>query len=79
MRLNTPVELHLLKDRNVYVKRDDLMGDGDTLPPRAILLFAGAIPLRGALLPLAISSSRVSPGGPPEKRPPSGWDYGNTR
>ena len=33
MRLNTPVELHLLKDRNVYVKRDDLMGDGDTLPP----------------------------------------------
>ena len=33
MRLNTPVELHLLKGRNVYVKRDDLMGDGDTLPP----------------------------------------------
>ena len=33
MRLNTPVELHLLKDRNVYVKRDDLMGDGDILPP----------------------------------------------
>ena len=30
MRLDTPVELHLLKDRNVYVKRDDLMGDGDT-------------------------------------------------
>ncbi len=33
MKLDTPVELHLLKDRNVYVKRDDLMGDGNILPP----------------------------------------------
>ena len=33
MRLDTPVELHQLKGRNVYVKRDDLMGDGNILPP----------------------------------------------
>ena len=33
MLLNTPVEHHRLKNKNILVKRDDLMGDGQTLPP----------------------------------------------
>ena len=28
MRLNTPVEKYTLKNREILVKRDDLMGDG---------------------------------------------------
>ena len=33
MRIYTPVEEHILKDRRILVKRDDLMGDGNVLPP----------------------------------------------
>ena len=33
MLLNTPVEKHRLKNRDILVKRDDLMGDGTNLPP----------------------------------------------
>ena len=33
MLLNTPVEKHRLKNRDILVKRDDLMGDGQILPP----------------------------------------------
>ena len=33
MLLNTPVETYRLKNRNILVKRDDLMGDGEILPP----------------------------------------------
>jgi hypothetical protein len=38
LRLNglnedTPLELYHIKGREVWVKRDDLMGDGNTLPP----------------------------------------------
>jgi len=32
MRLDTPVEEYKLNDRNILVKRDDLMGDGEILP-----------------------------------------------
>lgn len=30
---NTPLEQHFIKGRSVWVKRDDLMGDGVNLPP----------------------------------------------
>lgn len=30
---NTPLEEYKIKGRSVWVKRDDLMGDGVTLPP----------------------------------------------
>jgi len=30
---DTPLELYHIKGREVWVKRDDLMGDGTTLPP----------------------------------------------
>lgn len=30
---DTPLELYHIKGREVWVKRDDLMGDGDSLPP----------------------------------------------
>ena len=33
MLLNTPVETYRLKNRDILVKRDDLMGDGQILPP----------------------------------------------
>lgn len=33
MIVNTPVETYRLKNRNILVKRDDLMGDGNVLPP----------------------------------------------
>ena len=33
MRLNTPVEKYTLKNKEILVKRDDLMGDGKVLPP----------------------------------------------
>ena len=33
MRIYTPVEEHILKDRRILVKRDDLMGDNNILPP----------------------------------------------
>ena len=33
MRLDTPVEKHKLNGRDILVKRDDLMGDNDVLPP----------------------------------------------
>ena len=33
MRIDTPVEEHILKDRRIIVKRDDLMGDNNILPP----------------------------------------------
>ena len=33
MLLNTPVEKYRLKNRDILVKRDDLMGDGEILPP----------------------------------------------
>jgi len=35
---NTPIETYLLKGKKVYVKRDDLMGDGITLPKWGKLL-----------------------------------------
>lgn len=33
LKLNTPLENYDVKGKTVYVKRDDLMGDGETLPP----------------------------------------------
>ena len=33
MKKDTPTETYKLKGREVLVKRDDLMGDGNTLPP----------------------------------------------
>ena len=33
MKKDTPTEVYKLKGREVLVKRDDLMGDGNTLPP----------------------------------------------
>ena len=33
LNLNTPVEEHNLNGRKILVKRDDLMGDGNILPP----------------------------------------------
>ena len=33
MNKNTPTETYKLKGRNILVKRDDLMGDGNVLPP----------------------------------------------
>jgi len=33
MLINTPVEKHTLNGRDILVKRDDLMGDGNILPP----------------------------------------------
>ena len=33
LNTNTPLEVYELKGRKVWVKRDDLMGDGETLPP----------------------------------------------
>ena len=33
MRIDTPVKEYNLKDRKIFVKRDDLMGDGNILPP----------------------------------------------
>ena len=33
MKKDTPTEVYNLKGRKVLVKRDDLMGDGNTLPP----------------------------------------------
>ena len=33
MLINTPVEKHILNGRDILVKRDDLMGDGNILPP----------------------------------------------
>ena len=33
MLKNTPVQEYKLKDRKILVKRDDLMGDGNVLPP----------------------------------------------
>ena len=33
MLINTPVEKHILNGREILVKRDDLMGDGNVLPP----------------------------------------------
>ena len=33
MLIKTPVEIHSLKGRDILVKRDDLMGDGQVLPP----------------------------------------------
>jgi len=33
MLINTPVEKYTLNGRDILVKRDDLMGDGNTLPP----------------------------------------------
>ena len=33
MRINTPVKEYDLKGRKILVKRDDLMGDGNVLPP----------------------------------------------
>jgi len=33
ININTPIEEYKIKDRSVFVKRDDLMGDGTELPP----------------------------------------------
>ena len=33
MEINTPIEKYDVKGKTVCVKRDDLMGDGVTLPP----------------------------------------------
>ena len=33
MQTDTPVQEYKLKGKTVLVKRDDLMGDGDVLPP----------------------------------------------
>lgn len=33
IRLDTPIDTYTLRDRTVYVKRDDLMGDGEEYPP----------------------------------------------
>ena len=33
LNLNTPVKEYNLKGRKIFVKRDDLMGDGNVLPP----------------------------------------------
>ena len=33
MQTDTPTQEYKLKGRKVLVKRDDLMGDGDVLPP----------------------------------------------
>ena len=33
MLKDTPTEVYNIKGRKVLVKRDDLMGDGNTLPP----------------------------------------------
>ena len=33
MQLNTPIEKYNVDGKSVYVKRDDLMGDGSVLPP----------------------------------------------
>ena len=33
MNQNTPVEKYTLKGRTILVKRDDLVGDNDILPP----------------------------------------------
>ena len=33
LNLNTPIEEHNLNGRKILVKRDDLMGDGNILPP----------------------------------------------
>ena len=33
MRLDTPVEKYKLNGRDILVKRDDLMGDNNILPP----------------------------------------------
>ena len=33
MLIKTPVEIYSLKGRDILVKRDDLMGDGQILPP----------------------------------------------
>lgn len=33
LQLNTPIETYNVDGKSVYVKRDDLMGDGEILPP----------------------------------------------
>ena len=33
LQLNTPIETYNVNGKSVYVKRDDLMGDGEILPP----------------------------------------------
>ena len=33
IKLNTPIEEYNIGNKSIYVKRDDLMGDGINLPP----------------------------------------------
>ena len=50
-------EHHRLKNRNILVKRDDLMGDGQTLPPWGKM--AGIDALLENLNPFWLSQSRL--------------------